>query len=74
MDLLHSCKGVYFYNLIDTLIQTTTLFAEAGMINDETIVRPLEATEDDLLVAHTKKYLDSLRVCNFLCLYMSFLK
>ncbi|XP_071810097.1 histone deacetylase 11-like isoform X1 [Asterias amurensis] len=34
---------------------------EAGMINDETIVRPLEATEDDLLVAHTKKYLDSLR-------------
>ncbi|XP_038054443.1 histone deacetylase 11-like isoform X2 [Patiria miniata] len=32
-----------------------------GMVSDETIVRPQEATTEDLLVVHTKKYLDSLR-------------
>ncbi|XP_022104034.1 histone deacetylase 11-like isoform X2 [Acanthaster planci] len=34
---------------------------EKGMLSDETIIRPSEATTEDLLVVHTKKYLDSLR-------------
>ncbi|XP_072174290.1 histone deacetylase 11-like [Diadema setosum] len=32
-----------------------------GMIRDETTVRPQEASDDDLLVAHTKKYINSLK-------------
>ena len=31
----------------------------------EDTVQPLEANENDLLVVHTKDYLDSLTVCNF---------
>ena len=36
--------------------------AEAGMVRDDTLVVPVEATEEDLLVVHTKRYLSSLRV------------
>lgn len=35
---------------------------EAGMIRDDTTVRPIEATSEDLMVVHTKGYLDSLKV------------
>uniref|UniRef100_A0A8C4QJC4 Histone deacetylase 11 n=2 Tax=Eptatretus burgeri TaxID=7764 RepID=A0A8C4QJC4_EPTBU len=34
---------------------------EAGMINDETIVVPREAEEQDLLLVHTKRYINSLK-------------
>ncbi|XP_031572592.1 histone deacetylase 11-like [Actinia tenebrosa] len=34
---------------------------EAELIDDSTIVEPREATTEDLLVVHTKKYLDSLK-------------
>ncbi|XP_071960728.1 histone deacetylase 11-like [Antedon mediterranea] len=34
---------------------------DAGMLSDETTVRPQEPTETDLKVAHTKRYLKSLR-------------
>ncbi|KAL5014760.1 hypothetical protein ScPMuIL_009030 [Solemya velum] len=34
---------------------------EASMIRDDTIISPLEASELDLLVAHTRRYLGSLR-------------
>ena len=32
------------------------------MIREDTTVRPVEAQQDDLLVVHTKSYLDSLKV------------
>ena len=35
---------------------------EAGMIRVDTTVRPIEATSEDLMVVHTKGYLDSLKV------------
>ena len=35
---------------------------ESGMIRDDTTVRPIEATTEDLMVVHTKGYLDSLKV------------
>lgn len=35
---------------------------KAGLITDETITEPNEATEEDLLVVHTKNYLKSLNV------------
>ena len=35
----------------------------ACLINEDTIAVPNEATEEDLLVVHTKKYLKSLKVC-----------
>ncbi|XP_070559323.1 histone deacetylase 11-like isoform X2 [Ptychodera flava] len=36
-----------------------------GMIRDDTIVTPREASEEDLLVVHTKRYIDSLKQSNF---------
>lgn len=38
------------------------LYTDAGMIRDDTTVRALEATERDLLVVHTKGYLNNLKV------------
>ena len=35
---------------------------EDGMIRDDTTIRPKEATEEDLRVVHTKRYINSLRV------------
>ena len=35
---------------------------EARMVRDDTIVEPDEATEQELLLVHTKKYLGELRV------------
>lgn len=32
------------------------------MVRDDTLVTPAEATEEDLLVVHTKRYLSSLKV------------
>lgn len=32
------------------------------MLNDDTTIRPLEATEEDLLTVHTHDYLKNLRV------------
>lgn len=32
------------------------------MVRDDTLVVPVEATEEDLLVVHTKRYLSSLKV------------
>ncbi|KAF2901613.1 hypothetical protein ILUMI_04570 [Ignelater luminosus] len=34
---------------------------KAGLINENTIVKPNEATKEDLLVVHTKKYIRSLK-------------
>ncbi|CAH1783533.1 unnamed protein product, partial [Owenia fusiformis] len=34
---------------------------ESGMIRDDTTVRPREASQEDLLVVHSKQYIDSLR-------------
>ena len=36
---------------------------EAGMVRDDTIVEPDEATEQELLFVHSKQYLGELRVC-----------
>ena len=38
------------------------VFLEAKMIRDDTTVRAKEATEKDLLVVHTKGYLNTLKV------------
>ncbi|XP_013407762.1 histone deacetylase 11-like isoform X1 [Lingula anatina] len=35
---------------------------EAGMIRDDTTVRPREASADDLMIVHPKRYLDSLKL------------
>lgn len=35
---------------------------EAKMVNEDSVVVPREATQEDLLVVHTSDYLDSLRV------------
>jgi hypothetical protein len=35
---------------------------EGKMIREDTTVRPTEAQQEDLLVVHTRKYLDSLKV------------
>lgn len=55
-------------------MQTNYLFlslfsVEEGMFCDETTVCPLEATEDDLLVAHTKQYISRLKVQCYSCNY-----
>ena len=41
---------------------------EAKLVDRDTIVEPREATSEDLLVVHTKTYLDSLRVCGYFTL------
>lgn len=38
------------------------VYIDAGMIRDDTTVRATEATERDLLVVHTKGYLNNLKV------------
>lgn len=35
---------------------------EAKMVNEDSVVVPREATQEDLSVVHTSDYLDSLRV------------
>ncbi|XP_046568110.1 histone deacetylase 11-like isoform X2 [Haliotis rubra] len=35
---------------------------ESKMVREETIVKPLEATEDDLLVVHSRNYINSLKL------------
>ncbi|KAJ8301577.1 hypothetical protein KUTeg_020564 [Tegillarca granosa] len=39
---------------------------EAGMIRDDTIVTPLEASEDDLRFVHSKEYINSLKLTSIL--------
>ena len=41
---------------------------DSGMIRDDTIVRPQEASGSDLLVVHTKEYLANLRVILCTCI------
>ncbi|KAL6742696.1 hypothetical protein Aduo_015820 [Ancylostoma duodenale] len=41
-------------------LRTYPLFPEWQLVSDDTIVRPMEATKSDLLIAHTKLYLNSL--------------
>ena len=43
--------------------------ADAKMLKDDTSVRPREASTEDLLVVHPKKYLDSLRVSSLCHLF-----
>ncbi|XP_077984351.1 histone deacetylase 11-like isoform X2 [Glandiceps talaboti] len=38
-----------------------TFLKEDGMLKDDTIITPREATEEDLLVVHTKRYLNNLK-------------
>ena len=40
----------------------TNFVIEAKMVNEDSVVVPREATQEDLLVVHTSDYLDSLRV------------
>ena len=38
------------------------VISEAEMVRDDTTIQPLEATPEDLMVVHTKGYIDGLRV------------
>ena len=40
-----------------------TSFLEAGMLTEDNIVIPEQASREDLLLVHTEEYLDSLQVC-----------
>ena len=42
------------------------LLTDNGMVRDDTIVRPVEASETDLLKVHTASYIKSLRVSNYI--------
>ena len=35
---------------------------EAGMLREDTIVEPMEASEEELCLVHTKSYIKSLKV------------
>lgn len=55
---------MYLYStyVIYNNVKCIICFEENGLIRDETIVKPLEAQQVDLMVVHTKRYLDSLKV------------
>lgn len=36
---------------------------EAGLVDEHTVVRPREARNEDLLLVHSKNYLENLKVC-----------
>lgn len=38
------------------------ILVEAQMVRDVTLVRPAETSREDLLVVHTRRYIDSLKV------------
>ena len=44
------------------LAQQVKLLSDEKLIKQDRLMKPYEATEDDLLVVHSKEYLDSLRV------------
>jgi histone deacetylase 11 len=45
------------------------LLKTAGLVDESRIAVPNEATKEDLLVVHTKKYLKSLNVLIFICMF-----
>lgn len=45
------------------------LFIDKGFMQRKHVIKPEEAAEEDLLFVHTKRYINSLKVCDeFLCL------
>jgi len=40
---------------------------EAGLLDNDSVVRPCEATNEDLLTVHSKSYLENLKVCYLWC-------
>ena len=38
---------------------------EAGLVDEHAVVRPREARNEDLLLVHSKSYLENLKVCMF---------
>ena len=44
------------------LLGNSDLCIENGMVRDDTIVQPAEATTEDLLAVHTSSYINSLKV------------
>ena len=70
MCLTWSKDGMIFH---DRVLMYFCLL-EDGMIRDDTTIRPKEATEEDLRVVHTKRYINSLRVSNPVsCIYKLYL-
>ena len=56
-------KGFYHpTNPANLVLLLFLIPSDAKMINDESIVKPNEVTQEDLLVVHTPGYLDSLQV------------
>lgn len=69
MILFHDyqLKIIFFHNYQNKLKKKQNYhfvyeYIDAGMIRDDTTVRATEATERDLLVVHTKGYLNNLKV------------
>lgn len=63
----YQLKTIFFHDYQNQIKETHNnhyvyLYTDAGMIRDDTTVRALEATERDLLVVHTKGYLNNLKV------------
>ena len=52
------CMSMHF----DVFMSMYIIVLDDGMIRDDTTIRPKEATEEDLRVVHTKRYINSLRV------------
>ncbi|XP_052287071.1 histone deacetylase 11-like isoform X2 [Dreissena polymorpha] len=42
--------------------RVVNILKEKNMVQDDTLVKPIEASEEDLLVVHSKKYIDSLKL------------
>ncbi|KAL8611213.1 Histone deacetylase 11 [Nucella lapillus] len=59
MEKLHPFDAGKWGNIINFL-------KDAGMVRDDTLVVPVEATEEDLLAVHTKRYLSSLKLTSIL--------
>ena len=48
------------------LILIFNLSIEAKLLDEKSVVKPCDVTDDELEVVHTKRYLDSLRVTEIL--------
>jgi histone deacetylase 11 len=56
-SIVHFLRGIFKTKFISL---TFIFLSEAKMITNDTIVRPNEATREDLLAVHTQRYLSSL--------------
>jgi histone deacetylase 11 len=56
-SIIHFLRGIFKIKFFFSSV----FFSEAKLITNDTIVTPNEATMEDLLIVHTKRYLSSLK-------------